>query len=969
MSEITNKQNLNNQEKQNKDSVEETKEYYKKIAEEYDAGKITDESIRAACEKQNPPVNPDSILDYVHMTNLEREMSPYYKSDLSEVKVVGTDYNGTLKDGDKKTVAGCTITAKTYKGDDVKDTKNVFGLETLERKAKRDAVNSKDTWDYVKEFFGGKSKSSKVKESDWMPEERTLYHCSSPYLGEFDYDPTMYRIGYKEIEEKDGKKSQLPVLQYIGPDLSITGSVIMDNSQDMAKSMYANSDLFETANKICNNLVPKGCKVLDYTYAAGKSAQGAHGYMLEYLPMIPEGVESMNCAFKGCDGLEIYPAIGANTSYECFGIGVNESRLCILPSTLECASSAFKDCTSLNGEFRARDESWAKSSDYKSNLYSKEVLATLLAEEDKYSESDAKKLFELSNSMKIKDQLPKGVVNTLDMFSGCQGLDKEYIDGYSFALWLWEGKGSQESLYFDKAKFGGNLTPYLSPALSRGIYDDIADSATLGRTDGETDTYFKSDDYKFIIQPDGSVSLNEDYDADKMAASRAAQILLEEGKVDSAHTDTSVEVSSDGQRTNNKIKTKDGSFEYDSTGHKKSIQDEVKDTSALWEKVAILGGTGVSLYGVGTAVTDSKLAGAAIGIGGTLLLDKVANVLPNTLYPIMSTTAKLFPGEMGDKLQEWADKLPGAESYKLNQEIREYNAGIDEYNKQFDNDYNLGKANYQSRLSSLFESATTQARTSMLVDKECVEYMRANAKACAQELSFIAVAMAGEKSTSCVVDVLNKTTNVAENGFNSKFNGKTLTAENKTEMKDYYKLLMDSLQAYSDGAIEGINSIDGEGSTKASLQKDGLAMVNRAYVSATMESLKEMDNKYHFMDDEAWSYFATLSIEGVDMTNIKNYNKTYFDDVKKTAKISAELNAQNLSKVDSSFKESMKTELAKIEEDMKNNPDIYANYKATLESKNENTSDTKASDKTTTRDNIEVVDNESEEESSEEISK
>lgn len=957
MSSITNKQNTDASQANNISAVEETKTYYQKIADEYDAGKITDESIKAACEKQNPPVNPESILNYVHMTRLEREMSPYYKSDLSELKVNGTDYNGTLKDGETKKVAGCTITAKTYKGDDVKDTKNVFGLETLERKAKRDAVNSKDTWDYVKEFFGGKSKSSEVKESDWMPNERTLYHCSSPYLGEFDYDPTMYRIGYKEIEEKDGTKSQLPVLQYIGPDLSITGSVIMDNSQDMIESVNANRDLFVTANKICNNLVPKGCKVLDYTYAAGTSAQGAHGYMLEYLPMIPEGVESMNCSFKGCDGLEVFPAVAANGVYEYFGVGVNESRLCILPSTLECASSAFKDCSSLNGEFRARDEGWAKCSDYDSDLYTNEVIATLLAAEKDVSESDAKKAVDLPSNMSVKDQLPKGVVNTLDMFSGCQGLDKEYTDGYSsdfhFAFWSWSGKGSQEELYFDKAKFGGNLTPYLSPSLSRGIYDDIADSATLGRTDNATDTYFKDDNRITFIKDDGSVTSESDLDENKLNESRSAQIIISEGEVDSAHVDTSVEVASDDQRTNNKIKSEDGTYEYDSTGFKKSFQDEVKDTSALWEKMVILGGTGLSLFGAGTAITDNKLAGAAIGVGGTLLLDKVVDVLPNSLYPIVSKTASLFPGELGDTLQKWADKLPGAESYKLNEEIRKYNSELEGYNKQWDNDYNLGKANYKGRLSNLFESATTQARTSMLVDTECINYMKENAKACAKELSFAAVATLGENSAKCVYDVVEMTTNTAEKGFNDKFNGKTLTENDKTELREYYVLLMDSLKAYSDGGIEGINECDGMSNNKASLQKDGLAMVNRAYIDAAMTSLKEMNNKYNFMNEESWKHLEGLSIEGVDMSNIKNYSKTYFDEVKKQAAIKTNVDAQNLSKTDGKFKDSMKEELAKIEEEIDSNPDVYAQYKTSI-------AETKSDDEISkNRETIEIQESES----------
>ena len=893
---VTNVQNEDTSKKQNQDAIEETKTYYQTIAEEYDAGKITDESIKEACKKQNPPIDPKHILEYVHMTNLEREESPYYKSDLSQVKVEGTDYNNTLTDGQSVEVAGCTITAKTYTGEEVYGTQSVFGMEAGMAKAVREnEQNESDFERGVEWFFGGLTGgivgdwSGSIAALTSVPKERTLYHCSSPYLGEFDYDPTMYRIGYKPIEEKDGSVSQLPVLQYIGPDLHVMTGMLDDENDVIDKKLLLNNKAQRTiAESTAANMVPKGCKVLDYTYTSG-GGMGAYGHNLEFIPDIPEGVESMNCTFKGCDSIRSIPDLSDGSVRK--GT-LSTTCVNVLPSTLKNASSTFKGCTQLNGYFRSRDEE--------------------------------------GNEI---DQLPKGIVNTVDMFNGCEGLDKNYYDGYSDVgdvnilnpttwgntTWaFWDGV---ENMNFDKAKFGGNYTPYLSPDLMRGIYDDISDSTVMAR-DGDTNTgYFKDDDVFAVIRQDGS--LDESFnplglDQDKLNQSRSAQVILAEGKVDSAHVDTSVEVVSNGMRTNNKVKQADGSYTYDATGYKKSYQDKVADTSSPWEKISMQAAVGLIAAGIGGGISNNKYvaiaSGLAAGFGSSYLL-------PNTLYPIVSKTAEIFGSE---KLQAWADKLPGAESYKKNKAIDEYNKGLAEENAKWDNNYNVGKSNFDNRISAVFGNATTQARTSMLVDKTCAESMFANGKASAQELNFAGVAMVGEKEAKCVSDTMQTAIDVATNQFNSKYGSKTtLTSADKKEMSDYYVLLMQSLESYSKGSLEGIEQYDGTVEARKNLQIDGLGMVNRAYTETAMNSLKEMNDKYHFMSDMDWAKITSLDIEGVDTANLKIYSNSYYftNERNNAAGLTVE-DIKELAKVDEKFKESMGADLKTVDER------IPANYVA-----------------------------------------
>ena len=916
---VTNVQNEDTSKKQNQDIVEETKTYYQTIAEEYDAGKITDESIKAACEKQNPPIDPEAILTYVHMTNLEREESPYYKSDLSDVKVTGTDY--TVEPGSSVEVAGCTITATKYEGDAVKDTKNVFGLEALKAAAKRQAESDESWLDYAWEFFGGKSDSAHVKDSDWMPEERTLYHCSSPYLGEFDYDPTMYRIGYKEIPEKDGSVSQLPVLQYIGPNLSTTTGIVLDNTGESATSIDANWDMILDAQTISKNLVPEGCKILDYTYQSGN---GTHGFNIEYVPEIPEGVTSMNCTFKGCNSLKILPLfendgfddnwlqrVTDTTTAGNYNLFKNENRVVSLPSTLECASSAFKGCNGMGGAFVSTNPEYVE--------YQKQFLKDV--SEDGIVES-AKKHASNEIPSQYIDQLPKGIVNTVDMFSGCEGLDEVYQDGYVCTVFDLPGSkfdvksGKLKNVTFDKAKFGGNYTPYLAPELMRGIYDDISDSTVMARGARGDDVdkgYFKDDDVYAVIRQDGG--LDKDFnplglDQDKLNQSRSAQMLLAEGKVDSAHVDTSAEVASSGMRANNKIKEADGSYGYDASGRKQSYQDLLADTAAPWEKLSMMAAVGLAGAAVGGLSTKNKWVALATGLGAGL---GSSYLLPSTLYPVLSTTSRLLGIK---KLQEFADKLPGAESYKANKEIMAHNKTLAKENAKWDNDYNVGKANFDDRISAVFGNATTQARTSMLVDKTCADSMFANGKASAQELNFAGIAMVGESEAKCVTDTMQTAIDAAKNKFEEKFAGKTsLTASEKKELSDYYVLLMQSLEAYSKGSKEGISLYDGEFEERSNLQMDGLGMVNRAYADTTMKSLKEMNDKYHFMNDIEWAKITSLDIEGVDTANLKAYqNSNYFKTVRDNAAGLTVEDIKLLASKDSQFKKAMGSDLKTVDE-------------------------------------------------------
>lgn len=600
---ITNVQNEDNTQKQNMEVVEEHENWLDTVKDEYDQGLIDDASIRAACARQNPPVDPTSILEYMHMSNLDRQQSPYFKTDLRDTQTKGYEYNGTLGDGESVTVAGCTITATKYEGEDVYDTDDVFGMEQYKVKKVYDALMDRGTMDYIGEMFGGTKTDNFDDLEDYAPSERTLYHCHSDYLGDFDYDPTIFRIGYKEIEEKDGTISQLPVLEYCGPtsldNVWVCG--LDDNTSYEWFASHANEPAIDDCEDVVDNLIPKGCKNLDYTFCT------VNGRFLNFLPRVPEGVTSMNYTFAGSE-MDVFPDMNYSQK---MSLADSSGKNYLLPSTVECLQGTFQDCDNFHPfHIYMRNPEYTKTQE--------DSLKQWFAGGHYTSETDDTEAY--------LDQLPKEVVNSVDMCAGCDGMDKEFVDGYlDDSVWFLK-IDHRSYITHEKVKYGGELTPYLTEEMSRGMYDDIADASAMIHGADAKEGYFKDrGDIDFLIEKDGSLDAKFDtsgLDQEKLNMARSNQMIEQEGKVDSGYVDTSVEVSKDGWITNNKVKEEDGSMTYDATGLKVSYQDYMHDTSAAWEKWAQAGAIGLVAGLVAGNASDNKWLGIAAGVGGGFLASK-----------------------------------------------------------------------------------------------------------------------------------------------------------------------------------------------------------------------------------------------------------------------------------------------------------------------------------------------------------
>ena len=153
-------------------------------------------------------------------------------------------------------------------------------------------------WDYVSGDGdtvlneGSKTECTITKNKDGM------YHCKSEYLGNFDYDPKDWAIGYKEIpgtefDNEDGSLTKLPVFKYVGDVKADRGHAAAFEEGLNLVPFYDGGP--SGSNRTEQVTIPDGVKVLDYTFEGNDQ--------LQLVPGFPKSVESAHCCFKDCTRL------------------------------------------------------------------------------------------------------------------------------------------------------------------------------------------------------------------------------------------------------------------------------------------------------------------------------------------------------------------------------------------------------------------------------------------------------------------------------------------------------------------------------------------------------------------------------------------------------------------------------------------------------------------------------------------
>lgn len=703
-------------------------------------------------------VDKSMIIDDFHMTELEKQQNVYLKTDLSDQKTI-------KKQGGKR-------------------------IDNVSASSKGNAV---EVMDGVKVWRTTKG---------W-PVKSTRVHVNSDYLGNFEYDPDDFTLGYKEIKEKDGSVSKLPVLEYTGDGDGISGA----HSDDF--DWFGLADSKGTIGFVGNSdpKIPDGLKSADYMFANNTN--------MHHVPKLPNSITSMHCMFKNCTNLKDMAPDASAVPGQYVADYYNWLNL---PDDLQDMSYAFSGCKNLTCGFPDGD---------------------------------------ISENCKVDGLgMPTDLRNIKSAWEGCENVGKEG------SYWFFGDIDYQYRI----PEYGGVATPYLTSeyakdALNKITNEKVKDAAKnaefLVNDDGSVNQDVaekakKSDaleSHKEELQKSGA-EIDEETGLDKNALQESITEtgLRHQEQIFDGIVRTNTQLRSNSQLTNNYVyNSATDQITDDKTGLRVS---DSKRKDSIWQRLAIDGLAGLGIFGVAKGTTKSTILGAVAGVGGVYLLDRF-DVLPESFSPVLRFTAKWLPDcSLKTKLTDLADNLSGSVSY-----MEEQDAML--------TDENVAMTLMPERLqNSLYavDSADVQSLNT---------FMYNNGKTCGEDMAFKSLADAGEDAASCVSDTVKKATDAMQSQWDERYTNNPLSESDKQAMQYYYTNLIEGLSEYNKGAKAGYAKLSADDKTAS---EEGLKMTNRAYVSMVLDSLKEMDGKYHFMNTDTWTKLDHYDISGID--SLSTYSDT-----------------------------------------------------------------------------------------------
>ena len=606
--------------------------------------------------------------------------------------------------------------------------------------------------------------------------EDGTYHCESEYLGSFDYDSNIFAIGYKEVEGEDELK--LPVLKCL-PDASGVqegpgyGDAMMGVGLESFDSAYMEKtrmrpDDFYAYQEV---VIPEGVKVLDYTFEDIDN--------LNFIPYLPDSVESAHCAFKGCEKLWQE----SEAALEDWKIELGDTRKMHWPPNLQDMSSMFSGCGQLHD---------LKFCDFPSE------------------------------------------VRTIDnMFDGCpslfEGVDMSFWKNGPVSLLPWAGKtdGIFQGTFLSTAnEIDWSNCPYLLEEFSYCVNSETSNTfkKVAEREEAERQVF------------------QEEYSSEENQAELSEEEKDAYDKAQAANTARKTEKVLDADMTVRDVN--DLSLNL----------PETNELLAFVQRAAIDVGSFSLIKGVTKGVTGSKFAGWIAGLAGTYFLDST-DILPESFEPILQAVKGMLP----ESAQETMDKV------------------IDFF-------FFFSKADYEAAEAERFDRYVPLALEDSMkrsldsaggVKVESLrEAMRVNGEVIGANGVALYVGEHGLDSASSVATIVKGSTSAAEDVFDERL----AAGEDCNDlMHDYYMSVFEGLDGYNEGVKQGIVSAydKGEETTdkdRANMEKAlyGLEYINVQYCEEAWRSLKEYDDKYHFMTEEDYEKLASYGFVLEDSYVVKD---------------------------------------------------------------------------------------------------
>ena len=646
-----------------------------------------------------------------------------------------------------------------------------------------------------------------------------LMYCQSPYLGNFTYNGNDWGVGYKEIPDTDagdGTPIKVPVLEYVG-DLEAD----WEHGQDSPLGMIGKESIGDIGEAAGTNLLKMGRSAgnfivnsLDFFGLIEDDPIGKveSGYTREQQVSIPYGVKNLDYTFAGNTDLQLVPGI---------------------PSTVTSMHCTFMNCT----------EMWEASNQFG---YGSTWKLPSGLEDASYTFAGCRKL-----ECKQIGKMPEELLTIEGMFYDCSTiLEKKPWDNWTLDL---------DAIFGDTVEADWSDDPYLMEQFAKPINENTSNTMKKNYEHEEKEREAFQAEFS---KPENIATLSQEQ-REKWQDAKAADAAV---------------------RT---VKVLNADMTVPSIDEMSYNAPEKNDFKAFLQRAVIDVGTFAALKGVTGMATKSKLAGWAAGLGGTALL-RLTQILPESIEPALQWVKKLLPESAQggfDKFISWIH-IPQKEDYEAADRER--------------------MTRYAPVALNASMSNSVWSADIFYDDKVVKDAMKVNGKAVAEYGVFQFCGEEGRSTTSSVKDTVNTALSKAESVFDRKMQvaadgndgydwNKGDGYDWKEEMRRYYKQMLGGVEGYSEGGLEGIDRLyNGTGSlsdkvkstakslfgkgeseeetqTRKAYAQYGLSYANCDYTASVMDSLKKMDDKYHFMTPEDWIELGSYNIYGVDTSELSAY--------------------------------------------------------------------------------------------------
>lgn len=621
-------------------------------------------------------------------------------------------------------------------------------------------------------------------------------------LGSFDYNPNEWAVGVKDIE-RNGSKTSVPVLRYIGEE--------------------TNGDKIN---------IPEGVTNLDYTF---------EGMDLETVPKIPDSVESAHAAFMDCKKLtrackeakdgeyddtnaKVGGGIAAGAGTVATGLGAFGMANGWNPAGWVALGGA--GLVAVGGGIY----SWAKDKDGRGGTW----------------------------------HMPKNLKDASYMFSGCESLTEGFEKGS-------EGLMNVQNMYEGNADLGTDdyaikkgsvaVTNFQETNVSKAAAMNAFDKAnadimaSLGDKDKPNYSLYWNEDTKNLDRPDVTLEVKQEVED--------LNVKLEDKAVREGYTPTDMSVATNGLASMSTVHGKEGIRYSTDINEKNEVQpNESSSLDGFLGNAGSLIDRGIVSFGeykILKAVTGNALIAGVATFGL-----QAVGILPKSMKPVLKTVAK-FVGEdsgFGKALNSFADKLPDASGSADTKFDKTVEVDARDATEKGVGDNSV--ASMDSRVTNSMNpqlGAVTRGSVS-----DITAGMARNGRAVAND--GILLTAANKVSNDPEFTQISQMTMASAGAMEMKAidmageSGK-LDDASKSELSAQYLNILRGFEAYDNAAKDVIDAKYGMGSADAQKAQLGLNRVMDAAVAPMLDSMKELDAQYEFIDSTLQKQLDSMNISGI----------------------------------------------------------------------------------------------------------